>query len=406
MINRSTHKKSVWAFIAGLIFIIGCGGILLIKSRIPDQVHIASGQESDINLSLGSFIEEEVLEAGVQGTSNIPEGAVQIRCSLFGVIPIKNVEASVVERAYVTPSGQPVGIYMKTDGILVVGTGTVEGTDGLAYEPALNIVQSGDYITAVNGGEISGKDELIEGINESGGQEIILNVRRNGEIINLKLQPVMTGEDEYKLGLWVRDDTQGIGTMTYVDEEGNFGALGHGVSDVDTSTILSLSSGLLYHTDILSVTKGERGIPGELSGVIRYQDDQIIGNINSNTESGIFGTLQKEKESYGSSDTVEIAYKQEITTGPATILCAVDGEVDEYEVEIQKININSKEENKSMIIKVTDERLLDKTGGIVQGMSGSPILQNGRLIGAVTHVFIQDATSGFGIFIENMLRVD
>jgi len=405
MFNRSTNKKLIWAIIAGFV-LTGCGGFLILQNKIPDKVHIAAGQENDINLSLGSFIEEEILEAGNQGTSNIPEGAVHIRCSLFGVIPIKDVEASVVDRSYVTPSGMPVGIYMETDGVLVVGTGTIGGVDGLEYEPALNIVQSGDYIVGINGSEISGKEELINSINQSGGQEIILKVRRNNDLINLKLLPVMTGEAEYKLGLWVRDDTQGIGTLTYIDEQGNFGALGHGVSDVDTSTILALSEGILYHTDILSVTKGERGIPGELSGIIRYQDDQIIGTINANTDTGIYGGLNTEIEAYSSMESVEIAYKQEITTGPATILCAVDGEVKEYNIEIQKININSKEENKSMILKVTDPVLLEKTGGIVQGMSGSPILQNGRLIGAVTHVFIQDSTSGFGIFIENMLRVD
>ena len=175
---------------------------------------------------------------------------------------------------------------------------------------------------------------------------------------------------------------------------------------MDAGTLLSLKDGKLYHTDILSVIKGEKGSPGELSGVIHYQDDQILGKITENTETGIFGSMTCDQARCTLGQPVEIAYKQEIKTGPATILTAVDGQVQEYDIEITKINLSGGEANKSMVIKVTDPALLEKTGGIVQGMSGSPILQDGRLIGAVTHVFIQDSTCGYGIFIENMICVD
>ena len=360
--------------ISVLLCVMAFTGFFFIKGNIPDEVKVVRGKkQEEIRLNL-PMVEQEAVEAGGREESNIPKGAVKISCSLLGVIPIKDIEVCEVEEKSVIPGGEAIGIYMKTTGILVVGTGTVSGMDGLDYEPALNVVQSGDYIMTING-------------------------------TSLKLVPVHTGKEEYKLGIWVRDDTQGIGTLTYVDQDKKFGALGHGISDVDTGGLLNVSGGTLYQTDILSVTKGERGVPGELSGVIHYRTEEELGEISSNTNEGIFGTLNEQMAgTVSGTEPVEIAYKQEVEEGPATIYCSVDGEVKEYQVEIEKIYLNSGDANKSMVIRVTDPVLLEKTGGIVQGMSGSPILQNGKLIGAVTHVFIQDYTSGYGIFIENMLE--
>ena len=387
----------------GLI-IAAAGGYLFLQSRIPDSMTMARGEETGF----------EIAEAGSLVRSNIPEGQVKIdrpdnytvQYSLLGIIPLKEMQVNVVDRKVVSPSGMPIGIYMETSGVLVVGTGKVNGLDGLDYEPSENILKSGDYIMAVNGTSITGKQELVELVNKSQGKEMTLDVLREGEKTTLAVSPVMTGPTEYKLGLWVRDNTQGIGTLTYVDGNGDYGALGHGISDVDAGTLLSLSSGKLYHTDILSVVKGEKGSPGELSGVIHYQDDQILGTITKNTDMGIFGHLTCSAGQCTTQKPVEVAYKQEIETGPATVLTTVDGHTREYGIEITKINLGSQDVNKSMVIRVTDPELLEKTGGIVQGMSGSPILQNGRIIGAVTHVFIQDSTCGYGIFIENMISVD
>jgi stage IV sporulation protein B len=215
------------------------------------------------------------------------------------------------------------------------------------------------------------------------------------------LNPVKCSEEDYKLGIWVRDDTQGIGTLTYVREDKTFGALGHGISDADTGGLLQIKDGQLYETEILGIHKGSQGSPGELSGLIRYEDDNILGEILSNTELGIFGKLDKAEELQ--LKTMEVAYKQELELGEATILCQVDGEVEEYEIEITKIDKSHSDTNKGFVLKVTDERLLEKTGGIVQGMSGSPVIQNGKFVGAVTHVFVQDSTGGYGIFAETML---
>ena len=396
--------KKLGIVIPVLMCVMAVMGYLLINGSIPDELNVVRGSSrNELKLNL-PMIEQETVEAGSRDKSNIPEGEVKISCSLLGVIPLKDIQVNLVEEQSVIPGGEAIGIYMKTKGILVVGTGTVGGADGLDYEPALNVVQSGDYITAVDGSPVADKEALVEMVNKSGGKEVVLEVWRDGETTSLKIAPVRTGEEEYKLGVWVRDDTQGIGTLTYVDGQQHFGALGHGISDVDTGGLLALSGGTLYHTDILSVTKGERGVPGELSGVIRYREDEKLGEIAENTEEGIFGTVNAQREEIAAAaEPVEIAYKQEVVEGPATILCSVDGTVQEYQAEIEKIYLNSREANKSMVIRVTDPVLLEKTGGIVQGMSGSPILQNGKLIGAVTHVFIQDATSGYGIFIENML---
>ena len=213
--------------------------------------------------------------------------------------------------------------------------------------------------------------------------------------------PVLTDDGTYKLGIWVRDNIQGIGTLTYVDEQGNFGALGHGISDIDTGDMLTLKWGELYNAQILSIVKGTDGNPGELQGVIRYDESEKIGTILDNQSMGIYGTLDN---GCGQGVRLPVGYKQEMQEGPATILACVDGEVQEYSIEITAIDMNKKDTNKSFTIKVTDPRLLELTGGIVQGMSGSPVIQNGKLVGAVTHVFVRDAGSGYGIFIENMLQ--
>ena len=214
--------------------------------------------------------------------------------------------------------------------------------------------------------------------------------------------PVLDKEGKYKLGIWVRDDTQGIGTLTYVDEDGRFGALGHGISDVDTGELLSIADGNLYDAQILGIRKGEKGNPGELSGLIRYDADNILGEISENSKNGIFGIMDAWRMKNLDLKKIPIGYKQDLKTGPASILCCTDGEVKEYAAEITRIDMNHEDSNKSFVIRITDKELLEKTGGIVQGMSGSPVLQNGKLFGAVTHVFVQDSTGGYGIFIENM----
>lgn len=399
--GNSKKKHRVLFRMAGFLLVLSAAFGWL-SGSIPDHYLVNEGEKIQ-NLFQLPFVEEEVLPADSQPASNIPEGSVKVQYSLLGIIPIKNVDVTVVPRSAVYPGGMPVGIYMKTKGILVVGTGEVEGDDGISHDPAENILKSGDYILAANGSAVTRKEELIYEVNCCEGNPVVLKVEREGSLTELQIQPVKTREGNYKLGLWIRDDTQGIGTLTYMDANGNYGALGHGISDVDTGTLLNLNGGTLYHTDILSVVKGLKGSPGEMTGVIRYQASEILGTIDANTGRGIFGKITHNQEQFQERNPVEIAYKQDVHTGSAVILSAVDGAVKEYAIQIEKVSQNSAEPNKSIVLSVTDPELLAKTGGIIQGMSGSPILQDGRLVGAVTHVFVNDPTKGYGIFIENML---
>lgn len=327
--------------------------------------------------------------------------AVLLLTAAFPVVPI---HAAAKERLQVRVSGNAVGIYMETDGVMVIDTSQIPTSDGLYADPAGNIVHAGDYICSVNQKPLTGKQQLIKMVADSSGEPMELIIRRGESEIPVSVQPVLASDGTYKLGIWVRDNIQGIGTLTYVENDGTFGALGHAISDVDTGEILNLKDGELYLTQILSVVRGESGNPGELQGVIRYEQGFRLGTITTNSGLGIHGVIDRPAEESLDLREVETAWKEEVTTGPAQILTSVDGDVCEYEAEIIKIDNDAEDTNKSFTIKVTDPVLLAKTGGIVQGMSGSPILQNGRLVGAVTHVFVADASCGYGIFIENMMN--
>ena len=306
------------------------------------------------------------------------------------------------------PCGFPVGIYLETEGVLVIGTDTITGVDGLNYEPAYDLIRGGDYIVALNDETVSAKAQLSFLIKKYGNKDIRLTIRRDGELKDVTIKPVKVGNGSYKLGIWVKDDSQGIGTMTYLCNDGSFGALGHGISDVDTKKLLSSNDGLLYGAKIWGITKARAGVAGSLCGSINYEEDNIIGEINKNSSIGIYGVIPSKNKVDGIVEEYnlkpyEICSKYDVKIGKATILACVTGSVKEYDIEIIELKVNS-EGNKGIVIKVIDEELLKETGGIVQGMSGSPILQNGKLVGAVTHVFLRDSSLGYGIFIENMLK--
>ncbi|RDY32528.1 SpoIVB peptidase [Lachnotalea glycerini] len=425
MKNSKYIDKILWMVI--FLFFTVIAGLLYhsIKKALPDEINIVANQEQqfDFGLPVNGFI-KSVIEVSDMEKSNIPSNQVKINmqqpftlksgssgsfimaCKLFGLINLKNIKIDIVEKQYVIPCGEPIGIYIQTDGVLIIGTSVVSAMDGLNYEPSYKLVKSGDYIVGVNGISVNNKSQLIDLINEYGTEDIVLNIRRNGEMIGIKIAPVQTTLNEYKLGIWVRDNTQGIGTLTFINEDGKFGALGHGINDVDTSTLMELKSGNLYQTNIVSIIKGEKGIPGELTGTIDYNKTNILGDITSNTTEGIFGVSSKLLQKFNKNSSMEVGLKQDIKVGPAYIRCDVEGEVKDYDVEIIEVNSGENNVNKGIVLKVTDENLLKITGGIVQGMSGSPIIQNNKIIGAVTHVFIQDSTKGFGIFIENMIESD
>lgn len=304
----------------------------------------------------------------------------------------------------VIPGGMPVGIYMETDGVMVLGTDEIKSEDGTKVSPAENLVQDGDYIIGVDDTPVETKKELLEVVQNFTNRSVILHLRREEEYIDVKLRPVRDEGGEYKLGIWVRDNAQGLGTITFLNGNSEFGALGHGIHDVDTNELLEISDGTLYETSIQNIKKGENGNPGGMEGIIVYNHYNVLGQITKNTDTGIYGTIDRIDRIFQNQEAVPVAAKEEIEKGEAVIRCAVSGEVEEYEIRITKIDTSPKEVNKGIEIQITDEKLLELTGGIIQGMSGSPILQNGKLVGAVTHVFVQDATKGYGIFIETMLE--
>lgn len=396
MQKKRNYRLLIFVLLLADMCLMTVFGVYYLKKIIPDTIYIRQGQETEVSQMMDyPFITySESIDVSKNGSYQIP-------CYFLNMIYLKDVQVKTEEEKWVDVCGMPIGLYMETQGVLVVDTGEITGKDGVRAEPAEHIAKAGDYILEVNGNPISGKKELIKNIEASHGETMELLVNRNGEKIPLSISPVLDQNDEYKLGLWIRDNTQGIGTMTYVDENGKFGALGHGISDADTGELLNISEGELYEAEIVSIKKGTKGMPGELSGYIDYDPDKKIGIIEKNTELGISGEVfDMERLPH---EKVMVGYQQEVKEGKAKLLTNLNEEVKAYDIEITEIYRNKSKTNKAFEIQVTDPRLLEETGGIVQGMSGSPILQNGKLIGAVTHVFVQDSSKGYGIFIENML---
>ncbi|MDO5135662.1 MAG: SpoIVB peptidase [Eubacteriales bacterium] len=374
-------------------------GYRYLDRKIPDELFVEKGSGTDVSRLISHPLVTFPEAVTVSG-----DGGYLLPCRILGMIPFKDVKVMPTDGKTVLVSGSTVGLYMETEGVLVVDTGEILTKNGETKDPAKNILKPGDYIISMNKERITSKRELMEDLDALEEERVILEVVRDGAAIPVSLTPVRDAKGDYKLGIWVRDDTQGIGTLTYVDEQGRFGALGHGISDVDTGGLLKIRDGALYKARVLGIQKGAKGSPGELSGLIRYEKKNVIGTIEKNTGNGIYGDYQGLMEGDVSLCPMKVGYKQEMETGPASILCCVENQVQEYQAEITKIDMNHEDNNKSFVIKVTDENLLSATGGIVQGMSGSPVLQKGKIVGAVTHVFVQDAASGYGIFIENMLK--
>lgn len=240
-------------------------------------------------------------------------------------------------------------------------------------------------------------------LQKTGGKSVTVKLRRGKNDIDVRLKPVMASDGLYKIGAWLREDTEGIGTVTYVGENGRYAALGHGITDVDTGLLISIADGGVYPASIREVVAGKSGEPGEILGTVTLGEENRIGTIKRNTPYGIAGDISGSGFIYDESQAVEVGLKQDVKKGDASILCQLDDSVEEYAIKIETVRYNNKD-NKGMVIHITDRRLLDKAGGIVQGMSGSPVLQNGKIIGAVTHVFVNDSTRGYGIFIEDMLE--
>lgn len=402
---KNIFKKMILLIFLFIIYIY-----ILVIHYIPDKITIFEGE----NLSFKTFFgitldsEEETLTASAStGEKTINKvGNERLSISLFDKLFIKNVEVSVLPKTTVVPVGNIAGVKLYTNGVLVVGMSEIEGEDNKTYKPYENTgIEEGDTIVKVNDNIISSTDELIEKINLSQGEKVELEYIHDEETKECSITPVKTSEKEYKLGLWVRDSAAGVGTVTFYEPSTqNFGALGHGIADIDTGDLLNIASGEFVTARILNIKKGEDGNPGKIQGTVEEQE--TIGEISKNTAFGIYGKIKDLSSlNIDMQKEMEVALRDEIKLGKATILCSLDNQrVEEYEIEITKIYKENNYNNKSMEIKITDEALIEKTGGIIQGMSGSPIIQNGKFIGAVTHVFVNSSTEGYAIFGDLMLK--
>jgi len=377
---------------------------------MPDEIRVMEGSQQSFGFKLPrgikidfdtSFIQ---LESEPLTINTIKEGSSSLEFYLFGLLPLKKVTLDVLPGVYVIPGGEPIGVKFKTRGVMVVGLSEVIGIDDRVYRPGRAAdIQTGDVILSIDGHEVNSADDITLWLNKVGKDEATLVVKRNDKILEKKVKAIKAKSDKnFRLGLWVKDHTAGIGTLTFVTgDDKMFGALGHPITDSSTGEIMTLSEGEIYKTEITSIEEGRRNKPGEIRGV--FKDEATpIGYIEKNTAFGIYGYVN---DFTGNKRMIPVAFKSEVRTGPAKILIDLDNNgIKAYDVEIQKTVNQSIPSSKSMIINVTDKELLKKTGGIVQGMSGSPIIQNGKLIGAVTHVFVNDPTKGYGVYIEWMMR--
>ncbi|WP_283704680.1 SpoIVB peptidase [Clostridium perfringens] len=302
--------------------------------------------------------------------------------------------------------GNSVGVRVSTDGVLAVGYSDLTKGNVEIASPAQNGgIQIGDRLISVNGNKIKNSKDLSKKINESKSENVEILLERNGEEITKNIKLSKNQDGDYKIGLWVRDSTAGVGTLTFYDKEsGKYGAIGHPITDSETEKILSIKNGDLLNSSIISIKKGVKGNPGELRGIFS-SDKKPIGNVTGNTQCGIFGSMNTENLKNINNKTYKVGWKDEIQPGPAQIITTIDEEGPKlYDIEIVKLTKQESISTKSMVIKITDERLLEKTGGVVQGMSGSPIIQNDKIIGAVTHVLVNKPEIGYGIYIEWMLK--
>ena len=404
-------KKFFVISILLIIYIYFCNITLL-----PSNIIIFEGEElnlktlAGINVKRANNSNVEIIQASstLEESDNVYEtaGTFELNLNLFGTIPVKEINVNVIPKTKVIPLGNLIGVKLYTSGVLVVGMSEIEGDNNHKYKPYLNSgIEEGDMIVEMNNKKIENTDELVNVVSKSNGQEIQIKYVRDKEVITTSIAPVKNESNEYKLGLWVRDAAAGVGTLTFYEPTtGSFAALGHGIVDIDTGGILNIANGELVTSKLISIQKGEKNNPGEIKGSI--DSGVTIGEIEKNTNFGVFGLvsnrgnldLKKSKE-------YDVALRSEIKTGEAEIICELEeGKKETYKIEIEKIYTSNNYDNKSMLIKITDERLLEKTGGIIQGMSGAPIIQNGKFIGAITNVLVSDPTTGYAIFGDLMIK--
>jgi stage IV sporulation protein B len=413
-----------------LVFLFGlmcCSTPFQNFASFPNQLRLFSGQAKELKLSMpvnALVIVKDPSIVHVKGHSqpsfqvnlNDPislqtgqSGVTELQLKLFGKIPLKTVKVNVMPDLKVVPGGQTIGVKLKSAGIMIVGHHLVNIADNKKISPGEDAkIQVGDLIVSINGTLINDVTKVSDVVAKAGEAKkpLELIIQRSNEKIKIYLQPAYdVVENTYRLGLYIRDSAAGIGTLTfYAPDQQVYGALGHVITDMDTQTPIIVGGGEIVHSNVTSIAKSHHGEPGEKRAQF-FKDSKILGNIEKNTSFGIFGKMREMPDHSFGNEAIPVAFAEDIKEGPAQIYTVLEGQrVEKFNITITHVTRQDFPSTKGMVIKITDPRLLEKTGGIVQGMSGSPIIQNGKIIGAVTHVFVNDPTSGYGCFIEWMLQ--
>ena len=380
--------------------------------HIPSNIVVFEGEKLSLNTLLGITLNLENDDGTVQAVSNINNttineaGRQKVSVNLFDNIEVKKLSVDVIPKTTVIPVGNVAGLKLYTSGVLVVGMTEIQGIDNKKYKPFQNSgIEEGDRIISIDEASISTVEELTNKVNTSNGNKLDIEYVHGEETKKCSIVPVQTSSTEYKLGLWVRDSAAGVGTVTFYEPSSKmFAALGHGITDIDTGDLINIASGKFVTSRILNVVKGKSGEPGKIQGSI--ENGQEIGEIYKNSIFGVYGRVDNLSAlNLNYSNELEVALREEIKTGEASIICSLDNQTaKEYKIEIEKIYLDNNYDNKSMKIKVTDEELIQKTGGIIQGMSGAPIIQNGKFVAAVTNVLVNSPTEGYAVFGDLMIK--
>lgn len=378
------------------------GLTIYLDIALPNKFYVVEGEKVVLHSKLALSMEnDEPLKTGrAAAVSEVAGSSHSGKIMLFGIIPVKTTTIDVVKEKMLVPCGTPFGIKMFTDGVLVVGVNDVDSENGSVNPAKTAGIKLGDSILTINGKAMLTNEDVGAVIANSNGKKLTVVLRRKSQDMTVSLQPVKSQSDgKYKAGIWVRDSSAGIGTMTFYDpNNGCFAGLGHAICDVDTGQLMPLSQGEIVEASIIGVHAGKSGSPGQLQGA--FVANRSIGSLYTNSYNGVYGRLLSQPVD---AQTIPMAQCQEVRQGPVKILTTVSGQKPQlFDACIEKLSLSQDEPTKNMVLRITDPDLLELSGGIVQGMSGSPIIQDGMLVGAVTHVFVNDPTRGYGIFAENM----
>jgi stage IV sporulation protein B len=384
------------------------GAVKQLHLSMPVTAHVSSSNPNLLKINGNSQSELKVDLRKPISVSSRTVGETELELKVFGLFPLKKVKVDVYPEIKVIPGGQSIGVKLKSAGILVVGHYLINQGDKKVSPGESAHLKVGDVIVKVNGNKAEDVHQISKWVQKAGesDQSLNLTVLRDNETFTVNLNPILDTKDKsYRIGLYIRDSAAGVGTLTfYAPNEKIYGALGHVITDMDTQKPIIVGGGQIVPSKVTSIEKGHNGSPGEKIASM-LSGNSSIGTIEKNTPFGIFGKMNKLPENSISSEPIPIAFTEEVKVGPAEILTVVDGQkVERFDIEVSNVIKQKYPASKGLIIKITDPELLNKTGGIVQGMSGSPIIQNGKIIGAVSHVFVNDPTSGYGVFIEWMIR--